>query len=213
MKHIQIYEQFNVLNEGEKKELSGGYINSNLVGKDTDEEKDQHYSGQKNEVVFHTDVRNGEGDLKIRKWLGPYALHLNFAQAGAEPQIINFKKSEPRKEAGIFEDTPGTILAKTPAEAQSKALDILLYANLLANDSFESKKIGNLVKAFVEIQKMYPEFMRLNPLFGGFFKGLTTCWINPKYSSELRIDDYAGGFKKMLTEEIKKALVEKGVVK
>lgn len=209
MKHIKLYEQFGVINEAEK-QLSGGYVNSH-----TATDKDQSPELVKGKTFFMTNLTNPSdnygipGQLEILKNDGRSLMKLFFPASTFDPQEITSGSTEMKPGA----EARTTVLAKNPAEAKEKALDILLAANLVANGSYESKEIGNLVKAFFEIQKMYPEYMRKNPLFGGFIQGLSTAWINPKFSSNLGINDYAGGFKKMLSEEIKKALTEAGVLK
>ena len=209
MKHIKLYEQFGVMNEAEK-QLSGGYVNSH-----TATTKDQSPEIVKGKTFFLTNLTNPSegygvpGQLEVVKNDGRSMLQLLFPSSSYDPQEIVSSD----KELKMGAQAKKMVLAKTAQEAKANALNILLAANLIANGSYEAKGVANLVKAFFEIQKMYPEYMTKNPMFGAFIQGLTTAWVNPKIGPELGINDYTGEFKKMLGEEVKKALVDVGVIK
>ena len=220
MKHIKLYEHFNEINEAEK-QLPGGYVNQHIATT-----KDESKPQEKGKTYFLTNLTNpsdaygSPGTLEVDKHDGRVYQTLFFPSSDFEPQQIEIGTSDFTDMPKDFEQAAlqgpkkvKSVLAKTPAEAKAKALDILLAANLLANGSYESKEIGNLIKAFFEIQKMYPEYMTKNPLFGGFIQGLSTAWMNPKFSADLGINDYNGDFKSILGQEIKKALTEIGVIK
>jgi hypothetical protein len=215
MKHIKIFEQFVSINEAEKV-LPGGYINDHISKKD-----EERISKQEGKTYFETNSTNpsdengSPGVLKVTKKLGPKTLTLGFLSSNYDkPEITSksFKVNPNAKSAEELVEQTSSVLAKNAAEAKANAFNILVSANQIANGDFEAP-VGNLVKAFFEIRKMYPEYMRMNPLFSSFLQGLSTEWMNPQLTGDMGRIDGARELKKRLGDETKKALQEIGVIK
>jgi hypothetical protein len=216
MKHIKIFEQFISINEAEKM-LPGGYINDHTAKKD-----EQEIKQQKGKTYFETNSTNpsdkygSPGVLKVKKNLGQKTSTLEFPSDNFDKQEITLRTSIANPNAKSAEellDQTTSVLAKNAAEAKANAFNILLVANQIANGDYDAPGVGNLVKAFFEIRKMYPEYMRMNPLFSSFIQGLSTAWIKPQLTGSIGQVEQAEKWKKMLGDETKKALLEIGIIK
>jgi hypothetical protein len=208
MKHIKIFEQFISINEAEKV-LPGGYINFHTASK-SDPGSLEFLKGK---TYFQTNSTNpsdnygSPGVLDVTRNDGRKVFKLSFPSSNYDLQEVTTSSTE-------MGDTNNTkqVLAKNAAEAKANAFNILVAANQIANGDFEAP-VGNLVKAFFEIRKMYPEYMRMNPLFSSFLQGLSTGWINPQLTGDIARIQGAPELKKRLGDETKKALQEIGVIK
>jgi hypothetical protein len=154
-----------------------------------------------------SDNYGSPGVLDVTRNDGRKVFKLSFPSSNYDLQEVTTSSTE-------MGDTNNTkqVLAKNAAEAKANAFNILVAANQIANGDFEAP-VGNLVKAFFEIRKMYPEYMRMNPLFSSFLQGLSTGWINPQLTGDIARIQGAPELKKRLGDETKKALQEIGVIK
>ena len=220
MKYIKVFENFSVLNE-EEKTLPGGYINDHTAKKGDDPGS---YDSNPGKVYFCTNSTNPSDN-----WGSPHSLQLITRRKEA-PMIVSLEFP-----SDIFHDKDRHVSFTTddlrrvgpqgrsretkeilaqPNEVRKNAYNILLYANELASgDMANEAGIGNLVKAFFEIKKMYPEYMTKNSLYKDFLQGILDGYNNPMLSGDLaRVED-ASQWMKMLREQTTKALKEIGVVR
>ena len=217
MRHIKIFEDFNSkLNEAKETPLPGGFINANFVDDDSS-------LAPKNGVIYFqttttTPSKNlgSPGNLEITVTDGKTSKGLEFSNNNFvdTDRVISWKFRDFAKMRGGQENGKDSVLAKNPAEASSKAYEILLNSTYLTPTPGDPKVLGNILRAFFEIRKMYPDYMTKNDLFKGFLNGIINQYPKPNFGMFTSVDEFSDKIKggKYLGE-ISAVLREVGVIK
>lgn len=221
MKHIKIYENFSSgdeINEAKETTLPGGFVNVNFAG-----EEDDGFTYKQNVLYFQTNTSDPSKnlgtpntlDLSVKKTSMSQTLSFPSDLFVEEDKNINMTTTDYKKLSNPgYNEVKPEVMAKNPAEATAKAYEILAAATYLTPTPADPKAVGNLVRSFFEIRKLYPAYMSKNSLFKGFLQGLMDGFTNPNFGIYARFDDWSGNIKdKKYNEEIRKALTDAGVLK
>jgi hypothetical protein len=76
----------------------------------------------------------------------------------------------------------------------------------------DPKAVGNMLRSFFEIRKMYPEYLTKNDLLKGFMQGIIDQYPKPNWGRWANYDEFSdkiGDWNK----EVSKVLQEVGVIK
>lgn len=219
MKHIKIYEDFSFnskINEAKEITLPGGFINSN-----TDDNNSEGVSLKKGVTFFLTNTSTPNKNLGVPHLLeittsndsNRVTLSFNSDTFQEGEKTINlrnfsFKDLQP----GISSSERPDVLAKNPSEASSKAFEILAYiSTTLTKNPGDPKTMGDLVRSFFEIKKLYPEYMTKNSLFRGFIEGITKGFTKPNFGRFNGSDNFRQKEQNTSTE-VRSALRDVGVL-
>jgi hypothetical protein len=223
MKHIKIFEDFSgaTLNEEEVKEvtLPGGFINRNT----TDTNANQGSADKPNVIYFDTNTSTpskGFGEP------GTLTVHTNDGTKGSKQlefadnnfvdkdRTINYRYTDFAKMRSSSTMPEADVLAKNPADAKAKAYEILAHSTYVSPTPGDPKVLGNMLRSFFEIRKMYPEYVTKNDLFKGFLSGIIEGYPNGNFGKFAEIDDWQVNIKnrKFMTE-VGAVLREVGVIK
>lgn len=221
MKYIKIFEDFTAepqINEAKETPLPGGFININFDGSSEDEN-----APTKDKVVyFKTNTSAPEKNLgspntlDVTSKIGQTSTSLSFASDNFvdEDRHISMKISDYKKIAAGNPSSQPQIFAKNPAEATAKAYEILAAATYLTETPGEPKVLGDMIRAFFEIRKLYPAYISKNALFKGFLQGIINGFSNPNFGEYSKYDNWVEKIRdKKYNEEIRKALTDAGVLK
>jgi hypothetical protein len=221
MKHIKIYENFSAeseLNETKETALPGGFVNVNFAGDGED-----NFSYKQNVLYFETNTSDPSKnigspntlDVKINKPAMSQTLSFPSDLFVDEDRNINWTTREWKKlsQPGNNRTEP-SVMAKNPTEATAKAYEILAAATYLTPTPADPKAVGNLIRAFFEIRKLYPAYMTKNALFKGFLQGLIDGFSTPNFGRYAEYDDWSRNVKdEKYNDEIRKALTDAGVLR
>lgn len=219
MRHIKIYEDFlfnSKINEAKEIPFPGGFVNSH-----TDDNNSDGTSFKSEVTYFVTNTTTPDKGLgvahllEIRTTTGSNNITLSFNSDTfrEEEKTINlrnfsFKDLQP----GVSSSEKPNVLAKNPSEASSKAFEILAYiSQTLTKKPGDPKTMGDIVRCFFEIKKLYPEYMTKNSLFKGFLGGITTGWNKPNFGRLTGSDSFKQKEQNTITE-VRKALQDAGVI-
>lgn len=223
MKHLKIFEDFSnhEINEGKETPLPGGFVNLNT----DDTNAEEGTTHKKGVIYFSTNTTTPDKNLGTPNTLdvsvqeGDRSTTLTFASDSFrdEDRTINMTSRDYKKLAA----SPGSstldkpsVLAKNPAEATAKAYEILANATYLTKSPADPKVVGDMIRAFFEIRKLYPAYMSKNALFKGFLQGIINGFSNPNFGEFARSEDWSYNIKDgKYKEEIRKALTDAGVIK
>ena len=224
MKHIRIFEDFSAntqLNEANETTLPGGFINVNT----DDSNSEEGFSPKPDIVYFQTNTTTPSNNLGTPGTLtssnqngNKYSNELAFFDNNFRDtdRTIRWNHSDFSKlQAGQAQSADSkTILAKNPQEAKSKAYEILLHATFLTPVSGDPKAVGNLLRGFFEIRKMYPEYMTKNDLLKGFLSGIIEQFPKPNFGEFTGYDQFSKNIKDdVYVREVSAVLKEYGVIK
>jgi len=222
MKYIKIFEDFSSagqINEAVKEtQLPGGFVNINFAGEEGD-----GFTYKQNVLYFETntsDPSKGTGtpnslDLTVTKPGMRQTLSFPSDLFVDDDRNINMTATDYKKLSQPGNNTiEPSVIAKNPAEATSKAYEILAAATYLTSTPSDPKVVGNMIRSFFEIRKLYPEYLTKNALFKGFIQGLTDGFNKPNFGVYGRSDEWSrnienGAYK----TEILKALKDVGVLR
>ena len=220
MKHIKIFEDFSAntqLNEAKETTLPGGFINANT---DDSNAEGEGFSPKPGIVYFQTNTTTpskglgSPGTLTISNQNGnKYENQLSFFgnDFRDEDRIIEWETTDFNK---LQEGPRRTILAKNPQEAKAKAYEILLHATFLTPASGDPKAVGNLLRGFFEIRKMYPEYMTKNDLLKGFLSGIIEQFPKPNFEKWKNYDQFSRNINDgTYVREVSAVLKEYSVIK
>ena len=224
MKYIKIFEDFSSagqINEAVKETpLPGGFIQRNL-----DDTNAGEGLGYKNGVIYFdtnttTPSKNmgTPGTLTVSTTDGKSMKQLEFADNNFRDQdrIISWQYTDHAKLSASrgSDGNKQSILAKNSGEASNKAYEILLNSTYMTATPGDPKVLGNMLRSFFEIRKMYPEYMTKNDLFKGFLNGIINQYPNPNFGMFTNMDDFSDNIKsKKYLGEIGTVLREVGVIK
>lgn len=222
MKHIKIFEDFNsTLNEEEVKEITlpGGFINRNT----TDANVNQGSVDKPNVIYFDTNTTTPSkgtgmpGTLTVHSSDGTKgAKQLEFADNNFvdEDRTISYRYTDYAKMRSSNTMPEPNILAKNPAEAKAKAYEILAHSTYVTPTPGDPKALGNMLRSFFEIRKMYPEYMTKNALLKGFLEGIIDQYPNGNFGQFATLDNWSENVKnKKFMTEVGNVLREIGVIK
>lgn len=222
MKHIKIFEDFNSeLNEAVKETtLPGGFIQRNL----DDSNAEEGLSYKNGVIYFDTNTTTPSkntgtpGTLTVTTTDGKAMKKLEFADNNFrnEDKVINWQYTDHAKLSASqgADGIKNSILAKNAGEAALKAYEILLNATYMTTTPGDPKVLGNMLRSFFEIRKMYPEYMTKNDLFKGFLTGIIDQYPNPKFGMFTNMDQFSEDIKsRKYLGEIGTVLREVGVIK
>lgn len=224
MRHIKIFEQFfssNKLNEAKEIPLPGGFIN---VHTDNSNENDG-WVVKKDIVYFETNTtkrldQSGRdmgtpNNLDIRSRSGETTTVLAFPSDAFVEQDKNINMLVTNyKDLKAGKQPIKNVLAKNPSEATTKAYEILAAATYLTKSPADPKVVGDMIRSFFEIRKLYPSYMTGNALLKGFMQGLLNGYNNPNFGEYGKSEDWTYNIKEgKYKEEIRKALIDQGVIK
>jgi hypothetical protein len=230
MRYIKIFEEFfsgNKLNESKEVPLPGGFIN--LHTDDSNSSESSSSSLEPGVLYFITNLTDPSKHmgtpltLDITRHENKGSVTLTFpSENWAEDQKnINLSGSNYDKLIKSGKNDEPAILAKTPEEATSKAYEILGYLSNVAGSFGDPKTIGNLIRAFFEIRKLYPAYATKNLFLKGFLQGIINGKDKPDWGIYKEVPGYGvttGDWtyshgQKLYGPEIKKALEDAGVAK
>lgn len=220
MKHLKVFENFSAesqINEAKETPLAGGFINANI----DDSNSDQGFTPKNGVIYFQTNTTTPDknmgspGNLDISVTNGKTSTSLEFSNNNFidEDRVISWKfRDFAAMKGGTQAGMKDSVLAKNPAEAKAKAYEILLHATYLTPTPGEPKVVGDFLRSFFEIRKMYPEYLTKNDLLKGFMQGILDQYYKPNFGRWANYDDFQGK-EKAYTEEIGKVLREVGAIK
>jgi hypothetical protein len=224
MKYIKIFEDFSTgtsLNEEAMKEvtLPGGFINRNT----TDTNANEGSPDKPGVIYFDTNTTTpskatgSPGTLTVHSDDGTKGRkQLEFADNNFvdSDRIISYHyKDYAKMQSGGNEPDP-TILAKNPGEAKAKAYEILGWGTFVTPTSGDPKVLGNMLRSYFEIRKMYPEYVTKNSLFKGFLDGIIEGYPNGDFGRLNQVESFSVNVKnKKFMTEVGAVLREVGVIK
>ena len=217
MKYIKIFEDFGKnLNEALKETtLPGGFIHRNVGVFPDDIEQ---LENKKNNIYWDTDTSSdgSPGALTIVSSDGKVEKKLSFAHngMGTEDRTIGFLENDFDNIRSTGKVSKPTVLAKTPEEAYVNAFTILGYGTRVTPTPGDPKVLGDMLRSFFEIRKMYPDYLNKNPLLKQFMQGIISQYNKPNWGfltgmSEFKQNIDSDNYK----DEIVKVLSEYGVIK
>jgi hypothetical protein len=223
MKYIKIFEDFSTgtsLNEEAMKEvtLPGGFINRNT----TDTNANQGSPDKPGVIYFDTNTTTpskdtgSPGTLTVHSSDGSKGRkQLEFADNNFvdKDRIISYRYTDYAKIQSGGDMAEPTILAKNPAEAKAKAYEILGWGTFATPTPGDPKVLGNLLRSYFEIRKMYPEYMTKNSLLKEFLAGIIDGYPKGDFGKLAEIENFSVNIKnrKFMTE-VGTVLREIGVI-
>jgi len=219
MKYIKIFEDFSSagqINEAVKEtQLPGGFVNINFT------EENDAFSYKQNVLYFQTNTtdpsKGTPNSLELTVTKPGMGQRLNFPSDlfVEEDRNINMTVTDYKKLSQPGSNTiKPSVIAKNPAEATAKAYEILAAATYLTSTPSDPKVVGNMIRSFFEIKKMYPEYLTKNALFKGFIQGLTDGFTEPNFGVYGGYDEWSKNIKSgAYKTEILKALKDVGVLR
>jgi hypothetical protein len=223
MKHIKIFEDFSTgaaLNEEAVKEvtLPGGFINRNI----TDTNGNEGLDLKKDIIYWDTNTSTPSkgfgtpGTLTISTNDGVKGSKtLEFADNNYvdKDRIISYRYVDYAKMQSSSTMPEPTILAKNPAEAKAKAYEILGWGTFMTPTPGDPKVLGNVLRSYFEIRKMYPEYMTKNSLLKEFLAGIIAGYPNGDFGKLAEVENFSVNIKnKKYMQEVGTVLREVGVI-
>lgn len=220
MKYIKIYEDFSAnseINENAKEiPLADGIINLHV-----DDANPLGVSSTELGVTYFRTNTAAESDENF-----PYNLEIYYTKGSIASTIsfdsnnrfstqdssinlvsINYKDIQPG-----FNNIDPFVLAKSPEEAGAKAFEILAeISRRCTKTPGDPKFMGNIVRSFLQVRKLYPDYAQRNSLFNGFIQGIAKIGNKSTFG---RLSG-ADGFRQKESEtvvEVKRALKEFGAI-